>query len=55
MDRGFMPPESDEKDLNPAPEGFLGEFGERAQPPTEVDPNNPRIEVEPDTGEIRPF
>ncbi|MNK63536.1 hypothetical protein D3C87_827560 [compost metagenome] len=55
MDRGFIPPESDFSDLRPDPDAFMGEFGEREHPPTEVDPNNPRIEVEPDTGEIRPL
>ncbi len=55
MDRGFFPPESDLGDRQPADEGFLGEFDEREQARTEVDPHNPRIEVEPDSGEIRPL
>ena len=55
MDRGFFPPESDETARQPVSEEFLGEFGEREQAGTEVDPKNPRIEVEPDSGEIRPL
>lgn len=55
MDRGFMPPESDENPVRPAPDAFMGEFGERDHPPTEVDEANPRIEIEPDSGEIRPL
>jgi hypothetical protein len=55
MDRGFMPPESDEEDRVPARDEFMGEFGERDHERVEVDADNPRIEVEPETGEIRPM
>lgn len=55
MDRGFIPPESNDQDVLPEPDAFMGEFGERDHARTEVDASNPRIEVEPETGEIRPL
>ena len=55
MDRGFMPPESDEQDVNPQHDAFMGEFGERDHDRIEVDADNPRIEVDPETGEILPL
>lgn len=55
MDRGFIPPESDEQDRFLPREDFLGEFGERDRAPEEVDTAEPRIVEEPETGEIRPM
>lgn len=55
MDRGFIPPESDEQDRWPTPESFMGEFGERDHPRLEVDATDPRIAIEPDTGDVRPM
>jgi hypothetical protein len=33
----------------------MGEFGERDHARLEVDPTDPRIEVDPETGEVRPM
>lgn len=55
MDRGFIPPESDDQNVMPTPDEFMGEFGERNHDRTEVDAYNPRIEFEPESGEIRPL
>ncbi|GEM_PF-2363798 len=55
MDRGFIPPESGDSGLKPEREQFIGEFGERDHAPVEVDSTDPRIAVDPETGEVRPM
>lgn len=55
MDRGFIPPESDAADATPAESEFLGEFGERDHARPVVDSTDPRIEVDPETGDVRPM
>lgn len=56
MDRGFIPPESDERDWTASEEDFLGEFGERLDARRESDEEEAGfVGDEEESGEIRPY